>query len=159
LDDSHVTFDEIFNYLSTADKPCVVAIDEFQQIGSYSDKNVEAVLRTYIQHCNNAHFIFAGSQRYIMGNMFLTPSRPFYQSVSMLYLESIPLEEYCKFTIYHFNNYKKKISRDVIESVYNMYDGITWYLQKMINTLFMMTEIGACCNVEMIDYAQKKKIL
>ena len=38
------TLDEIFAYLETADKPCIVAIDEFQQIGGYEEKNVEALL-------------------------------------------------------------------------------------------------------------------
>ena len=71
------TLDEIFRYLEQADKPCLIAIDEFQQITGYVEKNVEATLRTYVQHCNNARFIFAGSQRHVMGNMFLTPSRPF----------------------------------------------------------------------------------
>lgn len=47
------TLDEIFQYLERADKPCLVAIDEFQQITDYTEKNVEATLRTYVQHCNN----------------------------------------------------------------------------------------------------------
>ena len=54
------TLDEIFQYLEQADKPCLVAIDEFQQIIGYVEKNVGATLRTYVQHCNNARFIFAG---------------------------------------------------------------------------------------------------
>jgi AAA+ ATPase superfamily predicted ATPase len=33
------TLDEIFKYLSMADKPCLIAIDEFQQIASYPEKN------------------------------------------------------------------------------------------------------------------------
>ena len=78
------TLDEIFHYLEQANKPCIVAIDEFQQITNYAEDNVEAILRTYVQHCNNAHFIFAGSQKHIMMNMFNSPARPFYQSVNMM---------------------------------------------------------------------------
>ena len=44
------TLDEIFRYLEQADKPCLIAIDEFQQITGYAEKNVEATLRTYVQH-------------------------------------------------------------------------------------------------------------
>ena len=40
------TLDEIFHYLESADKPCIVAIDEFQTIRSYREANVEAILRT-----------------------------------------------------------------------------------------------------------------
>jgi hypothetical protein len=65
------TLNEIFKYLSIADKPCIVAIDEFQQIAAYPEKNVEAILRSHIQRCNNARFIFAGSRQHIMGNLFL----------------------------------------------------------------------------------------
>ena len=57
IQNSMATLEEIFKYLAKADKPCIVAIDEFQQITNYSEKNVEALLRTHIQHCNNAQFI------------------------------------------------------------------------------------------------------
>lgn len=46
------TLDEIFSYLNQADKPCLIAIDEFQQIVKYPNGvNIEAMLRTYIQKC------------------------------------------------------------------------------------------------------------
>lgn len=41
------TLDEIFHYLEKADRRVLVAIDEFQQIASYPEKNVEALLRTH----------------------------------------------------------------------------------------------------------------
>ena len=52
------TLDEIFHYLEQANKPCIVAIDEFQQITNYAEDNVEAILRTYVQHCRKpeAHY-------------------------------------------------------------------------------------------------------
>lgn len=153
IHDTHTTLDEIFKYLDAADKPCIIAIDEFQQIISYPEDNVEALLRTYIQHCNNANFIFAGSQRHIMGNIFLSPARPFYQSVSMLYLESIPKDEYITFAEGHFHNTNKKIDRDVISAIYNRFEGVTWYIQKMLNTLFMMTAKGERCTIELVDVA------
>lgn len=147
------TLDEIFQYLNSADKPCIVAIDEFQQIAGYVEDNVEAILRTYVQHCQNAHFIFAGSQRHIMGHMFLTASRPFYQSVSMIHLESIPLAEYMMFAQRHFKEAKKEIDSGAIEMVYYQFDGITWYMQKVLHVLFEMTPTNGCCKVDMVHEA------
>ena len=147
------TLDEIFSYLSKSDKPCIVAIDEFQQIASYTEENVEAILRTHIQHCNNVCFIFAGSQHHTIGNMFLSASRPFYQSVSMLYLKSIPVLKYSEFAISHFKQAGKTIYQDVIEQIYQQFDGITWYLQKMLNVLYEMTSKGEACNPSFIAYA------
>ena len=69
------TLEEIFKYLMSADKPCIVAIDEFQQIGKYPEKNIEALLRTHIQKIENSHFIFAGSERSMMQAMFLSSAR------------------------------------------------------------------------------------
>ena len=147
------TLDEIFNYLAQADKPCLVAIDEFQQITGYAEENVEATLRTYVQHCNNARFIFAGSRRHIMGNMFLTASRPFYQSVSMMHLDSIPLDEYAGFACMHFKRGGKTIERETVAVVYEQFEGITWYMQKVLNTLYDMTPERGVCTVEMVAEA------
>lgn len=148
-----ITLDEIFRYLNEAGKPCIVAIDEFQQIAGYPEKNVEALLRTYIQRCTNARFIFAGSQRHVMGNMFLSASRPFYQSVSMMYLESIALPAYTAFAIRHFEQGGKTIVPEVVELLYRQFEGITWYLQKMLNVLYSSTPPGGNCTRDMIPPA------
>lgn len=150
-----VTLDEIFSYLLTAEKPCLVAIDEFQQILHYHDnKNVEATLRTQIQRCNNANFIFAGSQRHLMSEMFLSPSRPFYQSVIPMSLHPINLQRYWDFAQPQFaKNGGRKILYEVVESVYNRFEGITANVQRMMNILYMLTAKGETCTVEMIERA------
>ncbi len=155
---AETTLDEIFSYLNKADKPCVVSIDEFQQITTYAEKNIEAILRTHIQHCKNARFIFAGSQRHTMGNMFLSASRPFYQSVSMLHLESIPLQEYTAFARQHFSKANKKITQETIAIIYEKFGGITWYIQKMLNTLYSLTPKSEICDVEMVPVALRSVI-
>lgn len=147
------TLDEIFHYLSVADKPCIVAIDEFQQVAQYPEKNTEALLRTYIQHCHNARFIFAGSQRHLMGEMFINPARPFYQSVSIIHLTGIEKSKYITFAQHHFRIARKEINATVIDSLYDRFEGITWYLQKVLNILFAVTPQGEVCDKEMIEQA------
>ena len=66
------TLNEIFTCLEKADQPCIIAFDEFQQIGKYPEKNVEALLRSYIQQLSNVNFIFAGSERHLISKMFLS---------------------------------------------------------------------------------------
>lgn len=149
------TLDEIFEYLHSADKHCLVAIDEFQQILYYNDnKNVEAALRTKIQQCTNANFIFAGSQRHLMSEMFLSPSRPFYQSVIPMSLHPIPLERYWAFAEKQFaKNGRRKISYEVVENVYHRFNGVTANVQRIMNMLYMLTAKGETCSTEMIDRA------
>lgn len=150
------TLDEIFHYLQQADKHCFVAIDEFQQILKYADANVEAALRTYVQYCSNANFVFMGSQRHLMGGMFVSPSRPFYQSVTVMNLGLIDKEKYVDFGKTNFKRFGKTIDQVVVERLYDHFEGTTFYLQKVMNVLFMRTpEGGRCCAEDLqpaIDY-------
>ncbi|MEG0949689.1 MAG: ATP-binding protein [Bacteroidales bacterium] len=153
IENPNVTLDEIFYYLQNADKPCIVAIDEFQQISKYPEENIEAIIRTHVQYCNNAAFIFSGSQRHLMGTIFTSPARPFYQSVTVMNLPLIPKDKYADFAIYHFEQAGKKIDREVIDELYKRFDGATFYLQKVLNILFQQTPKDSMCGVEMIDSA------
>ena len=153
------SLDEIFSYIDEADKPCIIAIDEFQQIGDYSEKNVEALLRTKIQKCQKAQFIFSGSKRHMMTNMFNSPSKPFYQSAICMGLDPIPLEVYSEFAIQLFEKRGKQIDSSVIEDIWNRYNGYTWFVQMMMNELFALTEDGAICHVDMIPEAQRNVVM
>lgn len=150
------TLDEIFDYLKNADKPCIVAIDEFQQITKYKDGNIEADLRTHIQYCSNAKFIFSGSQRHLMGNIFTSPNRPFYQSVTIINLPIIDKPKYLEFCLDNFAKANKKIDVAVIDKLYDDFEGVTFYLQKVMNILFSWTDSRKKCSLEMyyesIDY-------
>jgi hypothetical protein len=145
--------EEIFSYLEQAHRPCIVAIDEFQQIEHYAEGNVEAILRTVIQRCKNTNFIFAGSQHHVMSNLFQSPARPFYQSVSMMHLDCISLTSYTEFVCQHFKTNDKKINIEIIDKIYTKFEGHTWYLQIMFNELFSLTEVGGTCDLSLFDEA------
>lgn len=146
-----ITLDEIFKYLNQADKPCLVAIDEFQQITHYDDPNIEALLRTYIQRTTNANFIFSGSHRHIMGEMFISPARPFYQSVTLMSLDVLDAEKYNSFAMQKFEDYGKHLDADVVPRLFDYFNGITSYIQRIMNVMFMKTLQGATCNTPMIE--------
>ena len=152
------TLEEIFKYLESADRQCVVAIDEFQQIGKYSEKNIEAILRTHIQKCKNTSFIFAGSQRHLMQNIFFSSSRPFYQSVSLLQLDTISEEEYIRFVRKHFATDKKDISAELVSKIYQLFEGHTWYVQNIFNELFSLTAENETCTLALAQEAIANKI-
>ena len=148
-----VTLNEIFSYLDNADKPCIVAIDEFQQIVRYEDETIEAIIRTYVQRCTNAHFIFSGSQRHLMNEMFTSPARPFYQSVAIINLQSLALDVYTDFCVSKFEQAGKCIERDVVRILYERFDAVTSYMHRILNVLFSKTNKGETCNAIMVDEA------
>ena len=147
------TLEEIFYYLEHADKPCIVAIDEFQQITHYGDERIEATLRTHVQQCTNTHFIFSGSQRHLMGQMFTSPARPFYQSVSIYNLPLLPEDKYVEFCVRLFEEYGKHLSHDVPHALYERFGGVTYYMQRVMNELFSRTLTDGICTAENIEEA------
>ena len=140
------SLEQIFSYLETADRRCIVAIDEFQQIEKYPEKNIEALLRTHIQKCKNTNFVLAGSQRHMMQNIFFSASRPFYQSVSVLTLEAISPEKYVPFIQKHLADADKTVIRENILRVYNLFEGHTWYIQNIFNRLYSLTDSDEECD-------------
>ena len=144
------TLEEIFQYLDHADKRCVVAIDEFQQIAKYPEKNIEALLRTHIQKQGNSNFIFAGSERHMMQEMFSSAARPFYHSADMLELKAIAPEIYIPFVVNHFKKCRRHIEAASVEKVYNLFKGHTYYIQKTFNEAFADTPEGGECTIETI---------
>lgn len=153
IDRPEYTLDEIFQYLAHADKPCIVAIDEFQQIAKYPEKNIEAQLRTHIQKLRNCNFIFAGSERHMMQEMFTSAARPFYHSADMLELKAIVPEIYIPFIVGHFEKRNRRIAPTDVERVYNLFKGHTYYVQKTFNEAFADTPEGEECTLETIRAA------
>ena len=144
------TLKEIFDYLSSFEKRCYIAIDEFQQISEYPEQGVEALLRSYTQFVTNVNFIFAGSKKHIMQEMFTSSKRPFYQSSQIITIDAIEKEEYANFAIKHFSENNITLPKKIFDSIYDKYDGHTWYIQVMLNRLYgFHREV----NKELVNYA------
>ena len=94
-----------------------------------------------------------GSQRHLMGSMFVSPNRPFYQSVTVMNLDLIEMEKYWEFCRTHFEKAGKTIDKDVVEALYARFEGVTFYLQKVMNVLFMRTGEGEHCVLEELQPA------
>ena len=143
------TLEEIFNYLEQADRRCIIAIDEFQQIIYYPEKNVEALLRSHIQRLTNANFIFAGSERRVMSEMFYASNRPFFQSATSIQLDPISLPVYTDFVRHHFHKATKKIDAETIEMVYKSFRGVTLYVQRIMHDAYAAIGQGETCTLDL----------
>lgn len=139
------TLQQILTYLEQSDKPCYVAFDEFQTIAEYKDVKMEALLRTYIQRLSNVHFIFAGSKKHIMAEMFLNTKRPFYRSTQMMHIEVIDEKQYYLFASKHLAAHKQNMSQETFHELYSLVEGYTWNIQNLLNRLYQT-------GVEQIDF-------
>ena len=150
---AELTLEEIFDYLDHAHKPCIMAINEFQQITHYPEKNVEALLRGHIQQMQNCNFVFAGSERSIMTQMFSSSARPFYQSADTLELNEIPFDIYSDFARRLFLEARKSVDDESLRYVYDLFKGHTFYMQKVFNEAFALTGKGGVCKLDTISEA------
>lgn len=149
------TLKEIFDYLASSEKRCYIAIDEFQQITEYDEKGVEALLRSYIQFLPNVNFIFAGSRKHVMQEMFTSSKRPFYQSTQVVTIDAIDKEKYAQFAIEHFTKHNTELPIDVFDAIYDKYNGHTWYMQALLNRLY---GYNRNVDLEIVAYATEQII-
>ena len=147
------TLKEIFEYLGSSEKRCYVAIDEFQQIAEYQEKGVEALLRSHIQFLPNVNFIFAGSRQHLMQEMFTSSKRPFYQSTQLLTIGPIQQDEYAGFATGHFAAHGVKLPQEVFNTIYEKYEGHTWYVQCLLNRLY---GYDRDVDIELVSYATEQ---
>ena len=130
------TLKSLFTHLESLNKRVYLAIDEFQQIMEYPEKGTEALLRSYIQFMHNVRFIFSGSKKHLMVEMFCSPQRPFYQSTQLMELNPLHEEIYYDFANKFFEAKKGSLNKEVFHSLYQRFDGYTWYIQAVLHRLY-----------------------
>lgn len=149
------TIQQILSFLESQPVKTAIAIDEFQQITTYPEKNTEAVLRTYIQTLKNCSFIFCGSNHRIMSEIFNNAKRPFYGSCLNVALDFIDEKEYAGFIEKLFRQSKKNIDTEATEYILSFTERHTYYTQLLCNQVFsggeknikIETVLSACANL------------
>ncbi len=143
------TIQQLFAFLDQQNIQVIFAIDEFQQILEYPEKNTEALLRTHIQMLKNINFIFCGSNQKMMHKIFNSAKSPFYASCSAIHLDFIDRKEYETFISGIFNEYKRKISPEAVAFILEWTMCHTFYTQYFCNFLF-------ASNLKRIEYNDVK---
>jgi uncharacterized protein len=123
-------------FLKERKRKIIIAIDEFQQIDFFEEKNGESLFRTWMQKFPEILFVFSGNQRGKILNMFTDKESLLKQNVQLIPLSPILLERYTPFIQDHFVSKGKEISEDVIEKMYSWSRGHTYIIQLVSNYLF-----------------------
>ncbi len=114
----------------------IIAIDEFQQIRDYPEANMEALLRTYIQQTRNLTFIYCGSKKHLMADIFTNEKKPFYSSTAFVSLGKISTESYATFIRRLFNERGREIDDEAIAFILEWTRRHTYYTQQLCHTIF-----------------------
>lgn len=130
------TLKGLFDFLDSQDKKILLAIDEFQQIREYPEKNIEELLRTYIQRVKNIQFIFCGSKKHMMIDIFSNAKKPFYSSTQFITLDKILWDKYHAFISHLFELNGRKIESDAVDYILEWTKRHTYYTQSLCNLIF-----------------------
>ena len=126
----------LFDFLDSQGEQIVIAIDEFQQIRDYPEQNMEALLRTCIQQTRNLTFIFCGSKKHVMTDIFTNEKKPFYSSTTFVSLDRISEESYATFIRRLFNEHQRDITDEALQFILDWTRRHTYYTQQLCHTVF-----------------------
>jgi len=143
----------LLQFIDNQDKKIVLAVDEFQQITDFPEKNIEALLRTYTQQLQNIRFVYCGSKKTIMIDLFSNAKRPFYSSTQFLMIDKIDETSYLTFIRQCFNQNSIDIDDDALSFILFWSKRHTFYTQCLCNKIFsaakervILTDVKNACN-------------
>ena len=139
-DEKKQTLKGLLTFLDNQGEKVLLAIDEFQQIREYPEENVEALLRTIIQKLNNVTFLYCGSKRHMMLNIFSDERNPFYRSTEFLTLQKLDRDVYSDFIEGHFKRAGIEIERETIDYILEWTRSHTYFTQRLCHTVFNMAK-------------------
>ena len=126
----------LFEFLDSQNEHIVIAIDEFQQIRDYPEKNMEALLRTYIQQTHHLTFIFCGSKKHLMVDIFANEKKPFYSSTVFVTLDKISEQSYSSFIRKLLNDRQRNITEEALQFILEWTRRHTYYTQQLCHTIY-----------------------
>lgn len=141
----------VFGYIASQKYHFAVAIDEFQQIAGYPEKNVEALLRSHLQNCQNISFIFSGSRQHILTDIFSLPGRPLFNTTEMMEIGVINSKVYKEFIAEKFESTSRVITPQALDYIEELTGMHTFYVQFLCNRLYG--------NHRKVDTEQVKQLL
>lgn len=121
------------------DKKIILFFDEFQCIGEITpDHAMESVLRQVAQLTKYIAFIFSGSNRRLLHELFDDRNRPFYKLCERITLDRISEEDYAK----HIQRaatkaWKTELSNRVLECLFNYSERHPYYINLLCSRLLL----------------------
>jgi hypothetical protein len=133
----------------------LVVFDEFQEVAKYSEEGFEKRLRKVIQGHRNISYIFSGSQKHILIEMFDSAKRAFYKMARSYPLENIEMQHYVDWARRLFKKKRVNVDKEIIIDIVERCDYQPMYIQQFLFDLWRSDTI----NLAALDEIQKSIII
>ncbi len=129
--------------MQTPQKPLVVVFDEFQDVLKFKDGyETLAVMRSKIQFHSDLSYVFAGSLRNKMDEIFINPDSPFFKSAVLIAVGPLAETLFKDFIIKRFAGGKRTISKDALERIFMIAGNVSGDIQQLCSSLWSLTNPG-----------------
>ena len=136
------TLDSIFRLLGSWDR-AVVVLDEFQDILGLPDEDaVVARLRGLVQQQEEVAFVFCGSQRSRMEEIFTSPASPFFSSAMRLPVGPMERRGFRRFLQRKFEAGERQVGDGVLDAVLDTCHDNPGDAQRLCTALWQVTSAG-----------------
>lgn len=124
-----------------AKKRVIVFMDEFQQIGQLRDKHViEASIRHAVERSKSVSYIFSGSNRHLLLQMFSDKNRPFYRLCTTISLKRISKSDHVEFIQKHAEKkWHKALKEETMNTILKLSECHPYYV-KLICSYFWQND-------------------
>ena len=121
---------------------CVV-FDEFQDILDVKDgAQMLALMRGRIQFMSHTSFVFLGSARNAMMDIFMSPKSPFYKSAAVFDVGTIPDDDFFEFAKARFATGRRTLPRQLFDRILGFVDRTSGDVQEMCDAIWQTSEAG-----------------
>lgn len=135
------TLKALHEFSQSEPKGCFVVLDEFQDLTNLSDSaNIEGRMRSHIQQHKKVSYLFIGSRRGVLANMFQDKERAFYQSALLYPLPVIQPDVFAHFIQSQFRKAKINCPDEQAKKIVEFTHGHPYYTQKLA---YFVCEIGS----------------
>lgn len=149
-------------FASKAKKSCVVILDEFQQIGELKENHaVEAAIRHAVERSQHVSYIFCGSKRHLLNEMFSDKSRPLYHLCDLMKIERIDSAAYHDFINQCAKKkWKKFLSSDSLEEITHLTENHPYYVNALCRRLWHGDKLPELTDVRIAwnDYVNQQGV-
>ena len=127
----------------TARRRICVVFDEFQDVMDIDDgENALAILRSRIQLDTNTPYIFLGSVRHRMLDIFLNSRSPFYHGASLFDVGDIAVDDFYKFLCGRFATGRRIFPRKSFDAIAAAVRNTPGYIQEVCDALWQASAKG-----------------
>ncbi len=138
-------------FATQAQQTCVVVFDEFQQIAELKASHaIEAAIRHAVERSQSVSYVFCGSKRHLLREMFSSRSRPLYHLCQLMVIDRISTDCYQKFIdAAGRQRWGKSLHTDTINEIIQLTENHPYYVNALCRHLWQSDSLPTLAAVKM----------